>query len=70
LRRPKNVTLYPKLSVQGTIRSNNDVESTSVLRSIKSVQFLSLLDFKSGPPKKVSLTKYLGDPWVKILTTN
>jgi hypothetical protein len=45
LRRPRNVTLHPKFSVQGTIRRENDVESTFVLHGIKSAQFLSPPDF-------------------------
>jgi hypothetical protein len=45
LRSLKNVTLYPKYSVQGTTGRENDVESTFVLHGIKNVQFLSPLEF-------------------------
>jgi len=61
LRRPRNVTLYPKISVQG-IRRENDVESTFVLHGIKSAQFLTPPEFQSSPPKEVGLTKNLEDP--------
>jgi hypothetical protein len=36
LRRARNVILHPKFLVQGTIRKENDVESTFVLHGIKS----------------------------------
>jgi hypothetical protein len=63
LRRPRNVTLHPKISVQGTTRKENDVESTFVFHGIKSAQFLNPQDFYSSLPKEVGLTKDLRDPW-------
>jgi hypothetical protein len=44
-RRPRNLTLHPKFSVQVTTRRENDMESTFVLHGIKSAQFFSLLEF-------------------------
>jgi hypothetical protein len=70
LRRPRNVTLHPKLSVQGTARRKNDVESTFVLCGSESAQFLSPLEFSSSPPSKVGLTQILEDLWAKILIDN
>jgi hypothetical protein len=69
-RSSRNVTSHPKFSVQGTTRRENDVESTFVFRGIKSAQFLSPPEFLSSPPLEVGLTKNLGNPWAKILTTN
>jgi hypothetical protein len=42
------------------------MESTFVLHGMKSAHFLWPLDFLSGPPKEVGLTKNPGDPWAKF----
>jgi hypothetical protein len=65
-----NVTLYPKFSIQGMSRRENEVESAFVFCGSKRAQFSSPLKFLLRPPSKVGLTLNLGDPWTKILTAN
>jgi hypothetical protein len=73
-RRPENredqgMSLHTQ-NFQSTLRKENDVESTFVLRGSKSAQFLSPLIFLSSTTLEVGLTKNREDPWAKILTTN
>jgi hypothetical protein len=70
LRRPRNVTLYRKFSVQGTTRRENDMERTFVLRGSKSAYFSSPREFMSGPPLEVGLTQIPGARLAKILIVN
>jgi hypothetical protein len=70
LRRPRNVTLHPKFSVQGMPRGENDMDSTFVLRGNKSAHFSRTPEFVSGPPREVGLTQILGGRLAKILTAN
>jgi hypothetical protein len=58
------------LSVQGTLRRENDMDNTFVLCSSKSAHFSRPLEFASGPPREVGLTQIPGGRLAKILTAN
>ena len=70
MRRPRNITLHPKFSVQGTPEREYDIDSNIVLCDSKSAHFLRPLEFVLGPPLEVLLTHILGGHLAKILTNN
>jgi hypothetical protein len=70
LRRPRNVTLHLKFSVQWMTKRENDMNSIFVLGGSKSAHFLSPLEFVSGPPREVGLMQIPDGHMAKILIAN